>query len=167
MSFEEQSAYKYILDIDGSAGSGRKGHIIGTGSVLFNRKSVWKRWLDLLLVPYVHYVPVDVNLKDLRTKVLWARQNDEHIQKVVQWGTSFKNKYLSRSSAKTYIKLLLSGYRRLLVDRVTTADVTTNYCILTGYMTLVKQIMSGPVRCSPQWLVWSKSESSRVNPYTD
>lgn len=36
MSFEEQSAYKYILDIDGSAGSGRKGHIIGSGSVLFN-----------------------------------------------------------------------------------------------------------------------------------
>ncbi|UJR17494.1 hypothetical protein I4U23_004389 [Adineta vaga] len=155
MSFEEQSAYKYILDIDGSAGSARKGHIIGSGSVFFSQKSIWKRWLDPLLIPYIHYVPIDINLQDLRKKVLWARQNDEHMQRIVQSGIHFQGKYLSRSAAKLYIKLILNRYKQLLVDHVTTANVTTNYCSLKDYMTLTKQIMNGPLTCSQKWLVWS------------
>jgi len=158
MSFQQQSAYKYILDIDGSTGSSRKAHIIGSGSVLFNQKSPWKRWFEPLFIPFVHYVPVNTNLEDLRNKVLWARRNDEHMQRIVQWGLNFKNKFLSLSTTKLYIKLLLDGYKQLLVDPVTTADVTMDYCKLQNQPMFIKAVKEGPMRCSTKWLHWSKKK---------
>ena len=35
-----------------------------------------KLWYEAALRPYVHYVPVDANLRNLSDAVRWARQND-------------------------------------------------------------------------------------------
>ena len=73
---EEQSKVKLIVDIDGNTYSQRFPLLLTTGSVVLKIAA----FLDTGFVPakpWVHYIPVKMDLTDLQEKIKWAKENDE------------------------------------------------------------------------------------------
>ncbi len=68
---EEQSKYKYIINIDGHVSAFRLSLEMSMGCCILLVKSTipnetfgWKMWFSHLLKPYIHYVPVKSDLSD-------------------------------------------------------------------------------------------------------
>ncbi|KAK1231220.1 hypothetical protein PQX77_005665 [Marasmius sp. AFHP31] len=63
---------KYLLDLDGNAWSSRFKRLISSGSVVF-KSTVYREWWSDRMQPWVHYVPVQVDLSDLWSVFLFFR----------------------------------------------------------------------------------------------
>ncbi|OIR57391.1 MAG: uncharacterized protein A8A55_1852 [Amphiamblys sp. WSBS2006] len=150
MSFFEQAGYRYVLDLDGGLGSSRKPATLRSGSVLFAQKSPWFNHFEPLLQPYVHYVPVDKWLRDLREKVEDANTNESKYEQIAKQGREFAEKFLTIEASMKYISILFLKYADLLVEEVTTDPVEINYCEAKG----IEDIMNGPIGCSRKWTEW-------------
>ena len=77
LSWHEQSYYKYALYLDGNVGAGRLGTLLGLGFVILvpeSRKPA--TFLKLHMKPMVHFIPLRKDLGDLRSVLLWLRDND-------------------------------------------------------------------------------------------
>ena len=70
-----QFVNKIIIDIDGSTYSRRFPHLLASGSAVFKIAE----FLDIGFVPakpWVHYVPVKMDLSDFEERLKWAKEND-------------------------------------------------------------------------------------------
>ena len=75
---QSQSINKIIIDIDGNSYSDQFTKTLATGSAVIKISA----FLDLSLVlakPWVHYLPVKMDLSDLKEKIEWARTHDEEL----------------------------------------------------------------------------------------
>ncbi|KAL0062420.1 hypothetical protein AAF712_010699 [Marasmius tenuissimus] len=63
---------KYLLDLDGNAWSSRFKRLISSGSVVF-KSTVYREWWSDRVQPWVHYVPIQVDLSDLWKVFLFFR----------------------------------------------------------------------------------------------
>jgi Glycosyl transferase family 90 len=82
MSMEEMGAnYKYQLDIGGVSGTSWGGlrWKMCTGNLVFKVNSWSKDWWYDMIEPYVHYIPVESNLSDLRQVYEWAESHPEEV----------------------------------------------------------------------------------------
>ncbi|PWN31383.1 uncharacterized protein FA14DRAFT_95108 [Meira miltonrushii] len=52
--------YRFLLDMDGLGVSCRFYRLMGSGGVVF-KQTQWAEWHDDRLVPYVHYIPIDLD----------------------------------------------------------------------------------------------------------
>jgi hypothetical protein len=152
LDFIQQSHYKYILDLDGGLGSSRKPGILSSGSVLFSQDSPWYTYYEPLLEPYKHYVPVDRWLRDLREQVVWARNSDDIVKKIMENGRVFEEKYLTIASTKLYMSILLDKYADLLAEPINGSEpVERDYCQLMDNF----DVQNGPMGCSREWLLFT------------
>ena len=69
----------------------------------------WSHWLK----PYVHYIPVEIDLSDLEQKVRWAIENDEKAREIMENGRRFVYEYLRDEQQECYLELLLLEISRL------------------------------------------------------
>ena len=67
---------KIIIDIDGYSFSRRFPELLKTGSAIL-KIHAFKDIGSVLGKPWVHYIPVKMDLSDLEEKIEWARENDE------------------------------------------------------------------------------------------
>ncbi len=111
---EEQSKYKYIINIDGHVSAFRLSLEMSMGCCILLVKSTipnetfgWKMWFSHLLKPYIHYVPVKSDLSDLIEKIQWCRDNDEKCKEISQEALKFYQTYLSRESILDYMQNLM------------------------------------------------------------
>ena len=75
-------------------------------------------FLDFSLIiaqPWVHFVPVRVDLEDLAKQMQWARDNDEELQKIALRAKELTRKQLDYFSQKCYAIRVLREYSRLLI----------------------------------------------------
>lgn len=66
---------KIIIDIDGNTYSARFPLVLSTASAIFKMKA-FEDYGSLLAKPFVHYVPVKMDLSDLEERLQWAKNND-------------------------------------------------------------------------------------------
>lgn len=112
---EEQSKYKYIINIDGHVSAFRLSLEMSMGCCILLVKSKipvesslgWKMWFSHLLKPYVHYVPVKSDLSDLIEKIQWCRDNDEKCKEISIEALKFYQTYLTRESILDYMQNLM------------------------------------------------------------
>ncbi len=84
---DEQSIYKYLLYLPGNVGASRLGALLSTGSlVLVVESSLPKVWLMNFCKPWVHYVPVDETLCNLKGRIAWCMAHDEECAKIAAAG---------------------------------------------------------------------------------
>ncbi|TEB27987.1 hypothetical protein FA13DRAFT_1736176 [Coprinellus micaceus] len=62
---EEAGQYKYVFDIDGNGWSGRFKRLITSNALIF-KATIYPEWYHDRVQPWVHYVPVQMDLSDLR-----------------------------------------------------------------------------------------------------
>jgi len=102
-SYEEQAKYKYIVNIPGHTTSFRLGTLLGLGSVVLHVPHRYYLWYEPLMKPYIHYVPVRSDLKDLITQIQWCIKNDGLCKKIAENAKVFYNKYLSKPGMQEYM----------------------------------------------------------------
>ncbi len=107
LSLQEQSTYRYIINVDGHVSAFRLSIELGMGSVILLAESKWKLWYSDLLVPYRHYVPVNSDLSDLIKQIKWCRDNDDKCQEIVANSTKFYNTYLQEKGILDYLQKTL------------------------------------------------------------
>jgi hypothetical protein len=155
MDFDNQSHYKYIIDVDGGLGSSRKPGILSSGSLLFSSESPWYTYYEPMMEPYKHYIPVDRWLRHLPEAVKWAQTNDEQAKTIMENGRKFEAKFLTVAASKQYMALLLDEYAELLAEEVPgDAKVEVDYCLNMGN----KDIEDGPMGCSQGWILYNDHE---------
>tara|TARA_A100001011_G_scaffold382775_1_gene453090 strand:- start:1603 stop:4917 length:3315 start_codon:yes stop_codon:yes gene_type:complete len=107
MSREEQSNYKYIINIDGHVSAFRISLEMNMGSVILLVESNWEIWYKKFLKPWVHYVPINSDLSDIIEKIDWCKENEDKCELIVSNIQKFYDKYLSRDGILDYYQQTL------------------------------------------------------------
>ena len=104
---EEQSKYRYIINIDGHSSAYRLALELSMGSVILKVDSKYSLWFSRYLKPWTHYIPVASDLSDLIEKIEWAHKHDEECQKIANNALEFYNHYLCKDGMFDYLQWLL------------------------------------------------------------
>jgi hypothetical protein len=107
LSPEEQSAYKYVIHIDGHVSAFRLSLELNMNSTILMVESEWKLWYSNLLKPYVHYIPIKKDLSDLVEKIKWCRKNDDQCKNIAQNAKIFYDKYIQKDGILDYLQKTL------------------------------------------------------------
>ncbi|KAJ2932199.1 hypothetical protein H1R20_g4882, partial [Candolleomyces eurysporus] len=71
-SGKESGKYKYVIDVDGNGWSGRFKKLMTTNSLIF-KSTIYPEWYHDRVEPWVHYVPVQMDLSDLHDALVFFR----------------------------------------------------------------------------------------------
>ena len=121
LSPEEQSKYKYIINVDGHVSAYRLSLELDYGSVILLSDSKYRLWFRNLMKPFKHYVPIKKDLSDLIEKIEWCNQNQKECEEIIKNCKKFYKKYLSKSSMLDYLQNLfikISKSTGLYFDRI-------------------------------------------------
>ncbi|KAI1301540.1 O-glucosyltransferase rumi -like protein [Halotydeus destructor] len=120
--FEEQCKYKYLINLRGVAASFRYKHLFMCKSVVLNVESDLIEYFYPLLKPWVHYVPISSDMKDLEAKIEFLRDNDDVAKEVAEKGFELIINHLTMDSVSCYWQQLLQEYTKLLNYRPSLAE---------------------------------------------
>ena len=91
MSWSDLAQYKYQFDIGGGGGTTFSGTIdkLAMPGVLFHHMTSTKDYYHDELVPWMHYIPVEEGLSDLREMYEWAMENEEQAMRISEAATEY------------------------------------------------------------------------------
>lgn len=95
----EQLKYKMLISIEGNdVASGLKWNLLSNSVVLMPppEKTIFS--MEMLLEPWVHYVPLDVD--HVEDAIRWVREHDEEAQRIAQRSTNFLHDFHLHEDAK-------------------------------------------------------------------
>lgn len=121
ISFGEIFSHRYQIWIDGNASSySNSGWRLYTGSTVLKPDSPYTQWYSGDLLPWVHYVPVEEDLKDLIDKLLFLRENENLASQIAGNGLQFAREHITKEMNLIYLHDLLWAYSSLpLVKKCT------------------------------------------------
>ena len=111
--FKNNCNFKYLLHVDGNVASSRLASELHVGSVIFKQDSFSSEYFYPLLTPYVHYVPVAVNLEDVEQKLRWVKAHPRKARRIADEGRRFAKEHLHVGSISCYWWQLLSAFAEL------------------------------------------------------
>ncbi|KAJ7763223.1 glycosyl transferase family 90-domain-containing protein [Mycena maculata] len=104
--------YKYAVDVDGEAFSGRFLGLLRSGSLVF-KATLFEEYFNDWLRPYEHYVPVKPDLSDLVQQLSWANENPEEARLIQRRGQAVAQRVLTDEQNDCYFSAVLLEYARL------------------------------------------------------
>ncbi|KAJ7339979.1 glycosyl transferase family 90-domain-containing protein [Mycena albidolilacea] len=109
---EDEYGYKYLLDIDGNAFSGRFLGLLRSGSLVF-KATVFEEYFNDWIRPFEHYIPVLPDLSDLLEKLEWARSHDAEARMIQERGREIGERLMTDGQNDCYFFLVLLEWARL------------------------------------------------------
>ncbi|KAJ7499924.1 glycosyl transferase family 90-domain-containing protein [Mycena latifolia] len=113
-------AYKYVLDLDGNAFSGRYLGLLRSGSLVFKadreldgQSTLFTEYFADWLRPFEHFIPVLPDLSDLVERLEWARSHDAEARRIQQAGAEVARRVLTDAQNDCYWGMVLSEWGRL------------------------------------------------------
>lgn len=106
--------YKYLFNFRGVAASFRFKHLFLCGSLVFHVGDEWQEFFYPQLKPWVHYVPVQQDLSDVKELIQFAKENDGIAQEIALRGRQFILDHLKMEDISCYWERLLTNYSKLL-----------------------------------------------------
>ncbi|THX20996.1 hypothetical protein D6D17_00315 [Aureobasidium pullulans] len=127
--FQAHWSYRYLLDLDGAAFSGRFIPFLQSHSLPF-KAALFREWWDDRLTPWLHFVPLDlrghgfwatlVYFMGLEGKVqgkhIMLPGHDKHGKYIAEAGREWANKVLRKEDMEIYMFRLLLEYGRITDD---------------------------------------------------
>ena len=104
ISRQQQSRYKYIINVNGHVRAFRLSYELGMGSVILTAKTHYYLWFEHILKPYEHYVPIKEDISDLISQLEWCETNQEKCEKIAENARNFYEKYLCREGILDYLQ---------------------------------------------------------------
>lgn len=74
VKYSSQPDYKVLIDIDGNTFSARFDRLLQSGSLVL-KIAAFEDMISLLTKPWLHFVPVKMDLSDFQDKLEWALSN--------------------------------------------------------------------------------------------
>ena len=107
MDMTDQSKHKYIIHIDGNVAAYRLLKSMLTKSAILKVEGDYILWIDHVLKPMKHYIPIKSDLSDLHEKLEWCKKHDDKVRKIAENGYLFAKKVLTRECVEdTFSKIL-------------------------------------------------------------
>ncbi|CAG5104613.1 Oidioi.mRNA.OKI2018_I69.chr1.g1388.t1.cds [Oikopleura dioica] len=75
VSYPDMGKFKYQALVDGTVAPYRTALLMQMDSVILKQKSMNYEWWYRYMKPWVHFIPIEKDLSDLREKIEWARNN--------------------------------------------------------------------------------------------
>jgi hypothetical protein len=99
MTIEEQSKYRAIIDIEGYGYSGRTKILLHTGRPLLLVDRLLWDWPMHLLIPWIHFIPVNQNLSNLIEQAEWIFNNKEKADEIGRNALEFAKIHFTTENA--------------------------------------------------------------------
>ncbi|KAL7417282.1 hypothetical protein BDY24DRAFT_412029 [Mrakia frigida] len=116
----ETLQYRYAFDIDGNGWSSRFRRLIASGNVVF-KMTIFPEWNTEWITPWLHYVPVSVDLSDLYHSSTFfigapgvTEGNEDLSRSIGNAGADFAEKHWRWEDMQSYMFRLLLEYRRAM-----------------------------------------------------
>lgn len=93
-------------------------YLLAGGSLLFKQDSKYYEHFYNQLLPYVHYIPVKIDLSDLVEKIHWAIANDAKAKEIAKNGQIFANNHLLPKDVYCYYANLLQAFSQKIVSKI-------------------------------------------------
>ncbi|KAI5120290.1 hypothetical protein M0805_005796 [Coniferiporia weirii] len=124
MDTEEQSRYKYVIDVDGNGWSSRFKRVMASNALIF-KSTTYPEWFADRIQPWMHYIPVAYDYSDLydafvffRGDITGAGNHDELAKKIALAGSKWTSTFWRDEDATAYMFRLLLEYARVIsLDR--------------------------------------------------
>lgn len=111
----QHEQYKYVMYIHGHCHwANRLRRLLFMGMALFKQVGLCDEYYALRLLPWVHYIPVDYNFKNLSKAVSWAMSHDQEVVAMVDRMHQYAERYNTADFAIDYTFELLVKYTHLL-----------------------------------------------------
>ncbi|TFK34650.1 glycosyl transferase family 90-domain-containing protein [Crucibulum laeve] len=112
--------YKYVIDVDGNGWSSRFKRLITSNSLIF-KSTIYPEWYTDRVMPWVHYVPIQVDLSDLYDSLLFFRGNpngdgahDDLAMKIALSGREWSKTFWRKEDLTAYMFRLFLEYARVM-----------------------------------------------------
>ena len=116
VSHQAAFANKYLIDIDGNTFSLRfLAFLRNSGSLIF-KITLFEDWVTALVKPWVHYIPVKMDLSDLEEKIKWAAGHEREAAQIAENARNFAESKLRRVDIQAYLFRLLLEYHALTLS---------------------------------------------------
>ncbi|KAL1961335.1 hypothetical protein VTO42DRAFT_63 [Malbranchea cinnamomea] len=115
---EEAWKYKYVLDIDGNAFSGRFYAFLLSNSLVY-KCAIFREWHNEWLQPWVHFVPLSINGDDHFESVRYFAQEEEgqiRAMHLAELSQQWARKALRNEDLEVWFFRLLLEYGRVIDD---------------------------------------------------
>ena len=113
MTPDEQSNYKYIINVDGHVSAFRLSLEMSMGSVILLVESKYRMWFHRYLEEGKHYVSVKSDLSDLYEKIEWCRHNDKKCKEIAKNALEFYNTYLTKKGILDFLQKLFFSIKKV------------------------------------------------------
>ncbi|KAJ5346333.1 hypothetical protein N7541_008815 [Penicillium brevicompactum] len=110
--------YRYLLDMDGWAYSGRFYSFMNSKSLPF-KLSIFREWHQDILIPWVHYIPLNKDAEEILELIRYFEEDPTGgaiAQNIAAEGRSWAKRSLRESDMEVYMFRLLLEYARLQDD---------------------------------------------------
>ena len=99
-----QLKFKYMLNIEGNdVSTGLKWQLASNSVVFMSKPTTVSFAMEDILVPFVHYVPVNDDYSNLMEMVEWARENDEKCKWISRQATLYmKRLWMTKEAQNDY-----------------------------------------------------------------
>lgn len=101
--------WKYLLDVDGNAFSGRYYAFLESHSAVF-KQAVFREWHEEWIIPWVHYVPVSMEMEEVVEVMRYFEMEEEggsSIRKIAKEGRDWARKVLRKEDFEVWFFRLL------------------------------------------------------------
>jgi hypothetical protein len=95
ISMPELTKYTHLIDIGGNGYSGRLKYLMFTKRPILLVDRNYVEYFHDDLIPYVHYIPVKMNLSDLFQQVKWMHSNPETCKKIAMNAFEYATKHFT------------------------------------------------------------------------
>lgn len=115
---QEAWKYKYLLDMDGNAFSGRFYAFLQSHSLTF-KMAVFREWHEEWIKPWVHYVPVSLQAEEVLEAIRYfdvEAEGKRMAAEVAEAGREWASKALRNEDFEVWLFRILLEYGRLVDD---------------------------------------------------
>ncbi|KAJ7596498.1 glycosyl transferase family 90-domain-containing protein [Mycena floridula] len=121
---KEAGNYSYAFDIDGNGWSGRFKRLITSNAIVF-KATIYPEWHIDRIAPWLHYVPVQIDLSDLHDALVFFRgdekgegAHEDLARKIAAEGRRWSKTFWRHEDMAAYFLRLFLEYARLMsLDR--------------------------------------------------
>ncbi|EDQ99870.1 uncharacterized protein LACBIDRAFT_295861 [Laccaria bicolor S238N-H82] len=117
---KEAGRYKYIIDVDGNGWSGRFKRLMTTNALVF-KSTIYPEWYTDRVAPWVHYIPIQLDLSDLHDALLFFRgdangdgAHEDMARKIAVSGREWSKTFWRKEDLTAYFFRLMLEYARLM-----------------------------------------------------
>jgi len=98
--------FKYLIDVAGWGGSSwtQTFKNLAMPGVLFHHETMAKDSYFYLIKPWVHYIPVNNDLSNLRERLAWAKNNEREAEKISLAATQFMKEFATKKGVSDHVK---------------------------------------------------------------